>query len=129
MNVQLNKSYNFRVLDTGVYGAAYRNMKLRGIVDSGTALLKQDIYTTHAHMKELVNGMPESADDLNWLIFKNYDDEDELIIAYEYLDESSIEEVTMLNMKIEITNATTSDLSIVRRTLSELGYTFNIVTY
>lgn len=129
MNVELNKVYNFRVLDTGVYGAAYNNMKLKGIVDASTAVLKQDIYTTHAHMKELVNGLPDDPNDLNWLIFKNYDDKEDLVIAYEYLDVPSIEEVTSINIKVEITNASTADLAIIRRTLSELGYTFNISTY
>ena len=129
MNVQLNKSYNFRPLDTGIYGAAYKNMKLKGIVDSGTALLKQDIYTTHAHMKELISGLPDSPDELNWLIFKSYDAQDDLVIAYEYLNTDSIEEVSSINIRVDVTNASTADLTIIRRTLSELGYTFNISTY
>lgn len=130
MKVEINKSYDFRVLATGVYGAAYKSMKLIGIVDASVAQLQADVYTIHANMKEMISGLPDSVTSLNWLIFQSYDDSNKkLIIAYEYLDEATITEVVGINIKIEVLNASTADLTIIRRTLSELGYTFNISTY
>lgn len=129
MTFELKKSYNFSTLAPTLLGNQYKNMKVKAILTSGNALIYKDIATLHQQVKSSIAGLPDSITDLTYILFENTNNE-EMVLALEYIDSGSITEVSSLNIRIEIGDCTVEDISVLRTRLQELGYTnFKITTY
>lgn len=126
---QLNKSYNFRTLAAALLNHEYKNQKVVGIMNAKEAVKYRDIQTLHSNVSKMVTNLPQDINKLTFLLFENMDREKQ-VLALEYIDPNSIVEITTFNIRIDIRNANTEDLSLLRYRLLELGYTnFDITTY
>lgn len=129
MAFQLKKTYNFNTLSAAILGAEYTNMKVKAIMTSDNAVKFRDIATLHASVKATIPNLPESISDLTYVLFEDTKQE-VLVLPLEYIDTNSIQEVSSVNIRINISDCTTDDISTLRLRLKELGYiNFTISTY
>lgn len=125
----LKKSYNFSTLAPTILGNEYENMKVKAILDSDGALKYRDIATLHQTIKGVMTNLPSSITDLTYILFVNQNDE-ELVLALEYINTDSIKEVASVNIRIDVMNTNTEDIAILTSRLKELGYiNFTITTF
>lgn len=129
MTFQLKKTYNFNTLSAAILGAEYTNMKVKAVMTSDNAVKFRDIATLHTSVKASIPNLPESITDLTYILFEDAKQET-LVLPLEYIDTSSIQEVSSINIRINISDCTTEDISTLRLRLKELGYiNFTISTY
>ena len=127
MNFSIKKIYNFDTLAPGILNNHYKNMKVIGIIDSTEAVKYADILTLHNKISTLIPSVPKNVKDLTYILFENADGK-HVLMAYEYIEVSAITEVRSINLVIKINNASTSDITILRKALTELGYAADIQT-
>ena len=127
MNFSIKKIYNFDTLAPGILNNHYKNMKVIGIIYSTEAGKYADILTLHNKICTLIPSVPKNVKDLTYILFENSDGK-HVLMAYEYIEVSSIIEVRSINLVIKINNASTSDITILRKALTELGYAADIQT-
>ena len=129
MEFSLNKIYNFSTLMPSVLGTSFKSMKVKGVLTSQEAVKYRDIATLHATVLPMLSGLPKRIEQLSYIIFENIDGE-QLLLAYEYIDISSIVEVKTVNIRVDILEANTDDILIIQERLKELGYSkFKIRTF
>jgi len=126
---ELNKVYNFNTLAPNILGASFTNMKVKGIMTATEAMKYRDIYTLHNNLLTTISGLPTNINDLTFVLFSNLDGTD-LVLANEYIDTFTVVVVNTTNIRIDVLNTTTNDISILRTRLLELGYSnINISTF
>lgn len=129
--VSINKLYNFNTLAPTIFGSSYSNMKVKGILTSEEAVKYRDINTLHTTVKPLIPNLPINVADCTYILFENIDNI-RTLLALEYIDINTLVEVSSTNVRVEIYNTTTMDLSVIKARLLELGYnnisitTFNV---
>ena len=121
MEFSLNKIYNFSTLMPSVLGTSFKSMKVKGVLTSQEAVKYRDIATLHATVLSMLSGLPKRIEQLSYILFENIDGE-QLLLAYEYIDISSIVEVKTINIRVDIFDTNTEDINILRTRLVELGY-------
>ena len=121
MEFSLNKIYNFSTLMPSVLGTSFKSMKFKGVLTSQEAVKYRDIATLHATVLPMLSGLPKRIEQLSYILFENIDGE-QLLLAYEYIDISSIVEVKTINIRVDIFDTNTEDINILRTRLVELGY-------
>lgn len=117
----LNKTYNYSTLAPNILGSDFKNMKVKAILSSDKALKYHDIKTMHNTLRPVISNLPASVADLIWYQVVNADGI-ESIIAHEYIEQSSITEVTAINLNLQVLGVTTGDLDIIKTILAEHGY-------
>lgn len=129
---ELKKTYNFSVKTDAatILDAKYENMKVIALMNNEEAAKKSsDINTTYTTLKGAISDLPESIVDLTFIMFKKTDDTT-VILALEYIDTDTIVEVEGVNIRLNVLNANTEDISIINQAIQELGYTnFTIETF
>lgn len=124
-----NKTYNFATLAPAILGNTFTNVKVIGILTADNARKYEDIYTIHNSLIGVIPSLPQSASGLTFLLFEN-NDGTTFVLANEYIDQSTITEVTTINIRIELLNLNTTDAGILRTRLLELGYSdFTLITF
>lgn len=123
MNFELKKSYdfNFKTELVTLLGDKMKNMKVVGILNADQAVKVSDIATIHTQVRPLDTTLPLNLNDLTFIMFETLD-KTTAIYAYEYIDVNSITAVTTINIRIDVNNASTTDITLLQQTLSELGY-------
>lgn len=123
MTFELNKSYdfNFKTELVTILGDKLKNMKVIGIMNDQQAVKVGDVATLHTQVLPLLTTLPINISDLTFIMFETLDKET-AIYPIEYIEQSSITQVTTINLRIDINNASTTDLSLLQQTLNELGY-------
>lgn len=123
MTFELNKSYdfNFKTELVTILGDKLKNMKVIGIMNDQQAVKVGDVATLHTQVLPLLTSLPINISDLTFIMFETLDKET-AIYPIEYIEQSSITQVTTINLRIDINNASTTDLSLLQQTLNELGY-------
>ena len=121
MDLKLKHTYNFNTLAPAILGERYKLMKVKAILDANEAVKYADISTLHTTLKPVITGLPEHVNDLTFVLFQNTDGE-ESIYAVEYLDTTTLEEVSAVNVRVEVMDITTADLNVIKTKLLELGY-------
>ena len=121
MEFSLIKIYNFSTLMPSVLGTSFKSMKVKGVLTSQEAVKYRDIATLHATVLPMLSGLPKRIEQLSYILFENIDGE-QLLLAYEYIDISSIVEVKTINIRVDIFDTNTEDINILRTRLVELGY-------
>ena len=121
MEFSLNKIYNFSTLMPSVLGTSFKSMKVKGVLTSQEAVKYRDIATLHATVLPMLSGLAKRIEQLSYILFENIDGE-QLLLAYEYIDISSIVEVKTINIRVDIFDTNTEDINILRTRLVELGY-------
>lgn len=127
--MNINKTYNFTTLAPAILGSEFQLMKVKAILTATEAVKYRDILTLHNTLTPVIIGLPVSINDCTYYLFENSEKE-LVLLAFEYIDYNSILEVESTNIRIEIFNTTTDDVSIIRNRLLELGYkTLKITTF
>ena len=121
MPFSLKKLYNFNTLAGVMLGQSYQSMKVVSIMDSKQAIQHADILTIYNNVKTVISNLPSSVDDLTYILFENTDKE-KVLLALEYIEISSVVEVETIDIVMKVYDVTTEDLSIIRKAVSELGY-------
>lgn len=125
---ELNKMYNFTTKAPAILGGSYKNMKVDAIVNAREAVKYADIMTLHEQVKT-ATALSVSAADATYIIFRTLTGETKLM-ALEYIHTDTVREVKTVNIKVELENYNTEDISIIDNRLRELGYkNFKITTY
>lgn len=125
MNFNIKKTYNFDTLAPTILNNHYKNMKVISIMDSTEAFKYSDILTLHSKILNIIPSIPKNVKDLTYILFENIDNKN-ILLAYEYIELNSIVEVKTIGLTIKINDALTSDISIIRKALTELGYVATI---
>jgi len=127
--MNINKTYNFTTLAPAILGSEFQLMKVKAILTATEAVKYRDILTLHNTLTPVITGLPVSINDCTYYLFENSEKE-LVLLALEYIDYNSILEVESTNIRIEIFNTTSDDVSIIRNRLLELGYnTLKITTF
>lgn len=128
-NFELKKSYNFNIKSeaAGIIGEKYKLAKIKGIITSEEAVKYTDIATMHETLKPLITTLPDSVNDLSYVLFETQDG-DQKVLALEYIDVNTIVEVKSINLRAQILGVSTDDIAIIKSALSELGYANVTVT-
>lgn len=117
-----NGTYNFSTLAPTILGNSFTNQKVIGILTAKQAYKIKDVYTLHNSLVGVIPNLPASADDCTFILFEDSLG-NEIVMANEYIDQNSISSISTVNIRIDILNAVTSDIPIIRTRLLELGYT------
>jgi len=126
---EINKVYNFTTLAAARLGSLYTDMRVKSIMTATEAMKHRDIYTLHNNLVPVIPNLPVNAGDCVFLLLENTDGES-TVLALEYIDPVSVILVTSVNIRIELTDASSEDISLLNMRLKELGYTnYNITTY
>ena len=130
MTFELKKTYNFNFNNklTHILGDKLKTVKVKAILSSDQAIKLSDIATLHAQVRPLdTTNIPEDLADMTFVLFETLD-KDNIVYALEYIDMSSLEEVSAINIRVNVRNVSTSDVSLIKTTLAELGYeNFDVV--
>ena len=129
MNFKIKKVYKFTTRAPSILGETYELMKVKSMMSSDEAVKYRDVHQTNNKLLPLIPGLPENADDNTYVLFEK-EDGSKIVFAMEWIDENTIEEVSSINIRIDIPNHDSSDLTIIKRALLELGYNdINVYTY
>ena len=127
MEFKINKTYDFSTLSSVILGTNYKNMRVKAFYNAEVASRSMDIQTLHKNMMAMVPGLPDNVNDLTYIVFVNMEDK-EITIPYEYINTTSIKETTVTNIQINVYQVNDTDAALLRKYLSELGYTNFTVT-
>lgn len=123
MRFELKKIYNFVTLAPSILGNEHKLMKVAAIMNSAEALKQGvDITTRHDNVLQVLPSLPTNITDLIFILFVNQLTQEKILLAYEYINLDSIENVEAINIRVDIYNTSTEDISVVNRRLRELGY-------
>lgn len=127
MNLSINKSYTFNTRAPAILGARIQNAKLLGILDYTSARQYDNIDLKYRTIFPLLpQGTPDQPDSCVYYRFLSESNE-KIIIADQWIEESSIEVVEHVNFQVTFTQASLQDIPRVRDALSALGFSnFNI---
>lgn len=126
---QIKKTYDFKTLAPGILNSDYKSQKVIAIFTSVEAVKYIDIQTLHANVSKVVPSLPSSVNDLTYILFENTSQE-KTVLALEYIDQDTINEVVTYNIRIDVKGANSNDLALLRKYLLELGYTnIDITTF
>lgn len=130
MAFSINKSYTFTTLAPAILGGVYNTVKVKSMMSATEAVKYRDIHTLHTSVKSLIQGVPSSVNDLTYILFEANDaNKAKTLLALEYIDPFTIKEVTSITINIKVSNAQTTDISLIRASLLEIGITdFDITT-
>lgn len=121
-NFKLNKVYTFATKAPGVLPAVVSNAKLIAITDHSTASKRQHIDIVYRNVYPLLPiGTPDQPESCLYYHFK-VENDSELILADQWIDESSVELIESISLRINVTDISVNDISRIRDALLALGY-------
>lgn len=124
----VNSLYSFTTLAPSVLGSTYTNMKVKALMTVSEAVKHRDVITTHTVLKNSIPGLPDIGV-CTFVLLENIN-KDTIVLAYEWLDINTISQVSTTNIRVELLNASSDDIAILRTRMLELGYVnFNITTF
>lgn len=122
MNFKLKKTYSFATKLPSLLNLQYNQQKVKGILTHDQAVRYTDITSLHTSAIGLLPSLPANVTDLTYILFESVDKK-QTVMAYEYIEESTIKEVTSVTLAVTIENIDTEDTSLIVGKLRELGYT------
>jgi len=122
-NFQISKVYSFNTLAPSILGVIVKNAKLLGILSYNAALAYDNIDLKYRTIYPLLpSGTPDAPESCIYYQFKSESGE-KIIIADQWIEESTIEVINHINFQVLFTEASIEDISRVRDSLNALGYT------
>lgn len=121
---ELKKIYNFNMKSevTPLLGEKFTNMKVLSIMTSDQALKERDIATLHEQVKPFLENVSVNISDLNYILFETIDKE-KVIYPIEYIDMTSLTVVESIDIRVDLSKCSTTDLEMIKTILNESGYT------
>lgn len=124
-NFTINKHYSFNTYAPSVLGASYDNVKLVGILDYSSAIKIKNVEQLHRQVYPyLIPGTPSDSSSYVYYHFKKGDLD--IVLASYWILDSSVVEVTSININVTVFDAKITDVDIIRSQLNLLGFTFDI---
>lgn len=125
---QIGKSYTFLTNAPSVLGAEIKNAKLLGLFDYSTAITYENINLKFRTIYPLLPaGTPDDPASCIYYRFLSESGE-KIIIADQWIIESSIEVVEHISFKVVFENTSLQDISRVRDAVNALGFTNYSIT-
>ena len=127
----LKKKYNFNSQPelSAILGEKFTLFKVKALLTSEEAVKYTDIVTLHTTCRPLIQTLPDSIHDLTYILFEDVN-KNTTVLALEYIDINTIVEVQTINIRLNLYDVSTEDLTVLKTTLLELGYAnFKISTF
>lgn len=127
----LKKRYNFNSQPelSAIIGEKFTMFKVKSLMTAEEAVKYTDIVTLHTTCRPLIATLPDSIHDLTYVLFEDVN-KNLTTLPLEYIDLNTILEVQSINIRLQLYDANTEDLTILKTTLLELGYAnFKITTF
>jgi hypothetical protein len=122
MNLTIGTTYTFNTLAPSILGAVIQQAKLVSILDYGTAKQYDTIDLKYRSVYPLLPvGTPNQPDSTIYYRFVSQSGE-YIIVAEQWIDESSIETIEFVNIQVLFQQASLSDVQRIRNALNALGY-------
>lgn len=129
MPIELRKSYDFVTYAPTQLGGLHRSMKVEAIMDAATAQTLRDVEGIHDSILPILPpGTPSRTSDLVFYKFRTLQN-DMVVLADAWIDQTSVQEVTTITIQATIYNASSADIQRVREAISLLNFTsFDVTT-
>lgn len=126
-NLNISQVYTFNTNAPSVLGATIKNAKLIGIVDYNSALKLDNVLLKFRQIYPLLPaGTLDNPEACVFYVFRT-ESGAEIVLADQWIDDTTVTLVEGVNFTITLTNASNSDISRIRDALNALGYTnYNI---
>ena len=119
----LGKTYTFNTLAPAILGTSINNAKLLATMDYDTAKTYENIDLKFRRIyPALPAGTPDQPEACYYYRFLTESGE-KIIIADQWIDETTIDIIDHITFQVTFTNASTSDISRIRDAINSLGYT------
>lgn len=122
-NLSVGSVYTFNTLAPALLGAIFKNATLLGIVDYTTAcrfinvdLMQRKIYPL------LPPGTLDNPKKYQYLLVAT-ESGNNTVVAYQWLDPSTIQQITSVTVVVTLPNRSSSDTVAIRDALALLGFT------
>lgn len=116
-------TYTFNTKAPGILQATVKNAKLMAILDYETAKMYDNIDLKFRQIYPVLPaGTPDTPESCIYYRFLSESGE-KIILADQWIDETTIDTVNFINFQVTVTNAALSDISRVRDAMTALGYT------
>ena len=122
MLFQIGKKYNFTTVAPVTLGATYKNMKVKAMVDFDTAIKFEDVVTVRQKIIQETGLTLLKPTDVLYIMFENIDGK-KVILAQDWIVQSSIVLVEKINVVIKINDISTEDVPAIKDVLVAMGYT------
>lgn len=122
MLFQIGKKYNFTTVAAVTLGATYKNMKVKAMVDFDTAIKFEDVVTVRQKIIQETGLTLLKPTDVLYIMFENIDGKT-VILAQDWIVQSSIVLVEKINVVIKIIDISTEDVPSIKDVLVAMGYT------
>ncbi len=120
------KRYNFATYAPTILGDSYNNMEVMSIMGLDDAMKEDNIFQLHAQVfPHLPDGTPNVPNQYDYIKFRTSAG-NTVILAYTWVVENSIQEVTSTTLRVTIFNADISDMAVIRDLLNGVGVTYTI---
>jgi len=122
MAFEIRKSYDFVTHAPNILKGVYKNWLVVGILDANQASTYDDVFVIHQQvLDQLPAGTPADISQLTFYLFKGPEGETN-VLAEEWIDSSTIQQVSVGTLKVTVPNASSSDLTDIKSLLQNLGY-------
>lgn len=118
MDLEIGKVYTFNTRSAVFLGATIEHAKLKAVLDASTARKFAPIDQLHAQIyPTLPRGSSNDPNATQYYLFDGMNGSP-IVIAETWIVESSIQIITHVSIRVDIPQATLSDVEVVRRALS-----------
>lgn len=119
---QLNKTYTFSTTAPALLGTMVKNAKLTSIMDYESARKYDEIDLKYRNIYPLLPvGTPDQVRSCVFYKFKA-ENGSTVVLADQWINESSVELIEAINIRINVTDISIEDITRIRDTLLSLGY-------
>lgn len=128
MLFKVNHRYNFTTYAPSVFGDSFKLSKVIGIVSYETARQHSNIDVLQRQVYPLLPvGTPDRVKEYNYVMFESSAGI-EYVLAYPWIIEGSIEEVSAVDLAVDVYDVDSSAMGKIRDVLNSMGYNFTIKT-
>lgn len=121
-NFEIGKIYTFDTNAPAILGTIIKNAKLTAILDYDSARRYDEVLFKYRTIYPLLPiGTPDQPESCVYYKFKGENGSD-IIVADQWISESSIQLVDAINLRITVTDISINDISRIRDVLLALGY-------
>lgn len=121
-NFVIGNVYTFGTRAPSLLGALFENVTILGIVDYNIATTFRNVDLDHKRIYPLLpNGTVDNPKKFTYILVKAESGQT-TVLAYEWIDDSTIELVDSVTLTVTIPNVNSADAAKVRDALSLLGF-------
>ena len=128
MIFQPNRTYNFSTYAPTILGASFRRMKVTGIINYRMASKITQVDLIQRQVFPLLPPKtPDAVTDYTYISFQD-ENGSESVFAYPWIIDTSINQITTMQLLATIYSADETTIAKVRDVLNTMGLTFDLKT-